>query len=176
MTERPSRRRHHTRAGAPRPFHTGRRGVTLEPAARQLSAARWCSLGETESGLALPTTGKTRWSPHTGVAVPAGRPSHTTGGAQETPWGQDWTTSYLSRYGGWRAGCRGPGGKGKPVTVQSLSSHSPLLRLRATPLLEWGLGWSPKRLGWIHESAESIQPSPWKLLPGGWRGGGLFGV
>lgn len=34
-------------------------------------------------------------------------------------WGQDRTNSHLSRYGGWRAGFRCPGGKGKPVTVQS---------------------------------------------------------
>lgn len=155
---------------------------SLPPAS---SLVHWHSLGETERGLALPTTGETG-SPHTGVAVPAGCPSHTTGGARETAGGQDRTTSYLSRYGGWRAGCRSPGGKGKPVIVQSLCSHhSPLLRLRATSLLEWGpaafdvsqgLGWSPKRLGWIHESAASTQPSPSKLLAGGWQSGGLFGV
>lgn len=51
-----------------------------------------------------PTTGQTG-SPHTGVAVPAGCPSHTTEEARET-WGQDRTDMYQSAYCGWKAGFR----------------------------------------------------------------------
>lgn len=89
----------------------------------------------------------------------------------------------MPRYGGWRAGFKCPEGKGKPDFVQSLPSV-PLLRLGATPLLErtclpeisQGLGSSLKGFGWTCALVKSRHPSPSKLLPGRWLGGGLFGV